>query len=339
MEFDHTSVLKTPFKILELSGFWQTDKKSYKVYGFITHLMLLELHIIYLLISVTTATNIRDFSDILTVVFILIGLSIISLFFMHDQEIIIDLVEEFRELLTLSKFLKGKPLSLVKPRVLKIQQIFYLLWYTNLLVTFLNFLALGFNNIVNTDAPESPRYKILTPHIFEDNVLWLISMGIFRTVGPLLLSGIVASLYMLPNFFLNAAAGLLDELSEALSEIGQEEKNEKKKQNEDDDDLKQLEKCIEHHLRIKAFIENTEKMFSSFIFVQGATNLLILGANTFNLSKVCFEFDNIKSCHCSGSKTGFNVGRFRCRQVRVYDIIFLFDSGGSSNSRSMLLRK
>ena len=90
---------------------------------------------------------------------------------------------------------------------------------------------------------------------------------------------VVVALDMLPVFFMSAANGLLEELSERLSRIGENQQNIQK-------DLKELLKCIEIHLKIKHFTKATGDMFSTTILIQGLLSSILLCSTAFSLSLV-----------------------------------------------------
>jgi 2-hydroxy-3-keto-5-methylthiopentenyl-1-phosphate phosphatase len=93
-------------------------------------------------------------------------------------------------------------------------------------------------------------------------------------------SGVVLiSLDILPIFFMNIGAGLLDELAKILGKVCETGKEDKKV-------LSELKKCIAIHVKIKRFITTTEKQFTTIIFVQGSMRIFILCLIISQLSKI-----------------------------------------------------
>ena len=281
--FDYSSVLNIPFKILQVLGFWQTKDatRAYKVYGFIMHFTQVELFLFCQLMYAISANNLFELTDLLSIMFNYIGFCIKTYNFMFRLKSIIALRQDFKELVSLSGIVKGEPLTLIKPRVLHVQKIFRIFWYFCLLTTSLGGLSLVAQFIANPNPPYQIPYKFWTPFDYHYNIYGFIFMGILQTLNPIVFCGAIAAIEFLPIFFLNGAAGLLDELAIIFGKIGAWE-------NETEDAFEQLKKCIELHLRLKAFISRTENIFSTTIFVQGAISLIIICTTAFNLSKVSF---------------------------------------------------
>lgn len=285
--FDYSSVLSIPFKILQILGFWQVKNasKAYKVYGIIMHFTQVELFLFCQLMYAISASNLFELTDLLSIMFNYIGFCIKSYSFMFQLENIIALTQDFKELVVLSGIVKGEPLTLIKPRVLHVQKIFRVFWYFCLLTTSLGGLSLVIQFAANPNPPYHIPYKFWTPFDYHYNIYGFIFMGILQTLNPIVFCGAIAAIEFLPIFFLNGAAGLLDELAIVFGKIGakkngMELKNEKA--------IEQLKQCIELHLRLKTFISKIEMIFSTTIFVQGAISLIIICTTAFNLSKVHF---------------------------------------------------
>lgn len=280
--FDYSSALIVPFRILSVLGFWQKDSNlAYKIYGFVVHFTQVELILFGQMMFAIHADNLFELIDLLSLMFNYIGFCIKSWIFIYNLDRIVDLVEEFKALVSLSESVKGKAPTLVKPRVLQVRKLFLVFWYFCLLTTSLAGIAEVTAYIADPNPPYKVPYKIWAPFDFEYDIRWYIFMGTLQVLNPLIMCGVIAAVEFIPIYFLNGAAGLLDELSEIFLKLSSKTFGTKC-----EDELAQLEKCIVLHLRIKDFIKTTEEIFSTTIFVQGSISLLILCTTAFRLSKV-----------------------------------------------------
>lgn len=286
--YDYSSVLRVPFKILKILGLWQVKsaKRSYKIFGVIYHLIQVELLIFDQLMYAITANNFGEVFEMISVAFTFVGYCVKSWSFIYELENIIVLVDEFKALASLIETIRGKPLTSLKARGLQVEKLFRIFWYFCLITVSLGVFVLVVPIIIDPNPPFKDPYKVWTLVDYHSNIYAVLLIGVLHSINPMIYCGAIAAVEFLPIFFMNSAAGLLDELSEILMEIGTSDQKEKGKQ---DDDLKQLENCIEIHLRIKTFIWRTEKIFSTTIFVQGALTLLIMCMTSFRISQVTFQ--------------------------------------------------
>jgi hypothetical protein len=138
-------------------------------------------------------------------------------------------------------------------------------------------------NTIGSHPPYKVIFKLWLPCNYQNNVYCFSFVAVYEIMVAIVTCPISMTLDILPIFFFNVGTGLLEELGERLRKVCDEGQEDKKA-------MKEFEKCIAIHIKIKRFVKNTEKLFSPVICVQGSMSIVIMCTAIFQLSKVSFSF-------------------------------------------------
>lgn len=175
-----------------------------------------------------------------------------------------------------------------------VKKVFFVYYYSCLLTIFMaSFLFLYFKS----KKPYSIPYAMWSPLDYENGFTGFIIMWLFQFLSPLSMSGIVVAHDMLPIFFFSLAIGLLEELAKRvnaidttcqtkLTTLDRKIKFDDMMQRHETKLLKELEKCIEIHLKIRQLIATSQRIFSVMICVQFAISSIILCTTAYSISEV-----------------------------------------------------
>lgn len=284
-KFDYLLPLKVPFKIFSISFLMQRTNASkfYKIFGVFSHFFLVEMIMLGEIVYMFKAKDLVDFSDVTSITFTYVLLCVKSISFIKNIEAIFGLLEELKGLILICEEIGDKSMENMKSRMLQVRRFFRIFWGSCLSACFFGGIVPIATYIADPRPPFKIGFKVWTPFDHECNIIGFIVVTIYELIDPPICCGMVAATDTLPIFFFNAASGLIEELCETLKQIGSKSKDEL----DDEESLKQLEKCIDFHLKLKSFISKAESIFSPMILVQGAISLLILCTTAFTLSKVC----------------------------------------------------
>lgn len=132
--------------------------------------------------------------------------------------------------------------------------------------------------------------------------------AIYIFLNMIFASSLTYSLDSLPVIFMSYAVAMLRDLSKRLEKIGKEIKRPGKVVITQERLLmKELIACVKVHLKIKKFIRNIEKLFSTIIMVQGLLITIIICTSIYVLPLVIystflsFELKSLHAlseCHC-----------------------------------------
>lgn len=278
---DYFLSLNLPLKFFKAFGLWQSKgtKTPYKVYGVVLHLIGVDMFLLAQLLHLLHVDNITEASDLLSVLFTYVMLCFKTLSVFYKLEEIIHLIEDLKDLISLSASGGGRSLEKFKAREKQTNKIFQMYWGSCLMATLLGGLVPIITYLGNPYPPYKVAYKISAPIEYEQNIFWFMCVSMYQWIDSLCFCGLMVAADMLPVCFLNAGWGLLEELSERIERILLENET-------SEDSLKKVQKCIEIHLKLRRFIKNSQKIFSMMILAQGSTSLIILCTNTFVLSTV-----------------------------------------------------
>lgn len=174
----------------------------------------------------------------------------------------------------------------LKARVAQVGSMFRILWGTCIAAAIAgSFLPLT-TYLANPNPPYRIPYKALTPLNHENNIVGFLVVSVYESLNGFLFCQVVAAIDILPVFFFNITAGLLEEFSDRMSEF----RGSAERESGIDENLKIIEEYIEVHLEIKAILEKAQTIFSPMIFTQASVSLVILCTTSFNLSKVSLRF-------------------------------------------------
>jgi hypothetical protein len=155
------------------------------------------------------------------------------------------------------------------------------------------------------EKPYSIPYAIWSPFDYENSFNGFIIMWLFEFLAPVTMCGIVVSSDMLPIFFFSLSTGLLVELADRvnaidttfqtkLTTLDRRIKFDDMMQHHDTKVLKELEKCIEIHMKIRQLIVTSQRIFSVMICVQFAISSIILCTTAYSISKVIICSEHVR---------------------------------------------
>jgi 7tm Odorant receptor len=278
--------LKVPLCILKIAGFWDSEsvKKKRKVQQFCVHFVACEIFILLQIVYLFVAKNLDDITDLLNVLLTCVGFSIKSIHLLKERKAIVGLIEEAKELTKLVETDDEKSLQALNCRLNLMRKTFLFHLISEITTIFILLIIVIVTNAIGSHPPYTNLYRMWLPFDCENNVFGFISSATYQITVAVVSFTMLISLNFLPTFFLNVGAGLLEELGERLSKVCDEGKEDKMA-------MKEFEKCIAIHIKIKRFIRNSEKRFSSVICLQGSMSIVILCTVIFQLSKVSFLGD------------------------------------------------
>jgi 7tm Odorant receptor len=275
--------LKVPLSILKIAGLWENEnlKTKQKARQFCVHLFFVEVFILLQIVYLFTSKDLVDNTRLISIVLSNVALSIKTLYLLKERKAIVALIEEARELAALIETEDEESLNILIKRANHAKKAFM----TNLvigLVTVFNVTMVAIlTNTIGSHSTYEPLFKIWLPFDYANNIYCFSFVLIYEVITATMTIVTLVSLDTLPIFFLNVGAGLLEELGVRLSRVCDEGKEDKMA-------MKEFEKCIEIHIKIKRFVENIEKRFSPVIFVQGSISIIVLCTLIFQLTKVSF---------------------------------------------------
>lgn len=305
MDQEFLQPLTIPFKIFKKLGFYQTKDSSrrYRIYGFLLHLFTIEPMVVLLTIPLFGMKSILHLSDVLCITFTYFALSFKSLNLMIILDEILAEIEVARVLIIFMSEKQSK-FGYIRARMKSVKRIFFIYYYSCLLTVNLSPLAML---IFKRGPPYTIPYIMWVPFDYEHNFFGFIVVMLIEYLSPLVYCGAVVSIDMLPIYFFNLSAGLLEELADRINAIDATfhytKASEKFNEMMSFSDLKrqhdaslhnELKKCIEIHLRIRKFIANSQNIFSTMICVQAVISSVILCTTAYSISMVhnhaCFLF-------------------------------------------------
>jgi 7tm Odorant receptor len=270
MDFNFFLHFDLPIKALKVLGFWQTKENSrkYRLWGFISHFIFLELFLILPLIHLLKVQQIEE--EALNFLFIYLATNFKMLNLLSKMESVKDLLSELKELLVFTKFeLDSARLELKR----------HVKFMARLLVIFWGSVIFSASTDLNGTLFEHRLpYKMWIPYDHNNEfVFWITSvLEVFLTMVG---SSIAVSLDLIPAFFMGMASNMLAELRERMKNLSVDTTTDKEK-------YRELVKCIEIHLRLKTFVKKIENCFSVTFFAQGFFSSCTICLTTFVLSTV-----------------------------------------------------
>ena len=284
MDIELSKPLKFCFFFLKLVGFWQDGKQSwqYFFYGIAVFLFFLVLFPIILIVNALTSAKFVDKVESVASILISCMVTIKSLIIIFNLKQIITALDLLDKLLKFSE----NPLKLrrshIQNNVKKAFTIMKLVWSSGL-VTWLNGLFFIF---LNHKMP----YLAWFPFDTENSSIGIGVASFYMMLDILIAGSLGVVISILPVIFLSFMIGLIEELTERLSEIK---------------DKAELIKCIEIHQRIIEFTKEIQKMFSKSIFVQFTFSSMIMCTIVFAMSHVSCDYLILKV----NNKTNFTGNR------------------------------
>lgn len=277
-----------PLKYLKFLGLWkvQNVKLSHRVLQICVHLFFCEMFLLLQLINIFTASNVNDISDLLSNFLAFVGLSVKSLHLTIKSGDIAALIDDAKELERLCE--TAEPLKDLQRRVKQVHRTYKFYLVSGFVTLFFMTVDIIATFIMHPNPPYKVLYKFWTPFDYEQNIFWFSVVVVYQITNILGSFLAVMSLDILPIFFLNFSSGLIGELAEKLEMICYKKTDVIVSKDHHKNKLIELNKCVELHLKVKAFVKKTQDIFSPVIFAQGAMSLIILCTVVFRLSEVKF---------------------------------------------------
>lgn len=287
VEMDVAETFKIPFKVLKFFGLWHQKSTSWRY-------RILSVVFIFLFLHPLTYgevlyffhfEDILELTDLISIVLTHIGAGIKTLFFMYRLHDIIKLTESLDNLLQMCKHNEN---TNIKARVNFGLRAFKMYWFSGITASLLS----GVVPIYYRKEHILP-FKMYTPFDYKSNDFIFASIAIWQVVINVIGCSIDISIHMQSVIFMCYAAGLLEDLSIRLSQITSTvqsnavnpTKSVSKKEIQKYYNCELLQ-CIRIHLKVKEFLSNIQKNFSSIIMMQGLSTSVILCTTVFVLSMV-----------------------------------------------------
>jgi len=274
MASNYCKTLELTSKLFKISGFWieKDSQLAYRVYGFLVRLIAVYFFSFSQLLYLFKITDIMMLIDAICVdsLFLLFWIKTI----LFSAEKVSKLNAEVKELIDFWEDPKTSQRLGLKLRTNRIHKYFLTFWFAAAMqsVRYIFRLTISIQNI---HPPFKVLYKCWFPFDYENNFTWFMVVSSYHALVPILLCGVHMSMDFLPSCYLSIATGLLEELNERLSMIGQQAKHL---------EVKEMLKCIEGHIRIKSFIRKVESAYSWYYFFQFSVTVIILCTTSFVLS-------------------------------------------------------
>jgi 7tm Odorant receptor len=282
--------LKVPLRILKIGGLWENEnvKTKHKVMQLCVRLLLCEVFTLLQIIYLFTTINLVDITKLISSLLMAIGLSIKSICLLKERKAIEALIKEAQELAALIETEDEKSLQALNNRANQIKKMFMANFGSGLIAMMTLTIVTVLFNTIGSHPPYKVLFSLWLPFNYQNNAYCFSFVAVYELMAAAVAFYTVISLDSLPIFFFNVGAGLLEELGERLSKVCDEGKEDKKA-------MKEFEKCIAIHIKIKRFVKNTEKRFSPMICAQGSISIIILCTVIFQLSKVnaCISYDSV----------------------------------------------
>lgn len=296
--FDSLFLFKLPIRIVKSLGLWQDENSSwlYRFYGLLFHLVCIDLYvfmqIIYLIFMFE---DVKDFSHVLGGVVIYIVIVLKTSNFMYKLKEIKMLIVMMEKLIDFTaNGCKQRPL--LQKQVLRDHKVFKIFLANCVISAWLAIIVI----LVYHQEHRLP-YKTWAPVDYHNNKYWYWVLAFYQIFCPTCGACIVATLDMLPVFFICIATGLINELCQRISSIGANEIQLimepptelqikflllSEQTRIEEQHLKELLNCIEIHKKIKQFTTKSGEIFSTMIFAQGVSSAINMCTAAFQLSLV-----------------------------------------------------
>jgi 7tm Odorant receptor len=272
---------KLIFSVFRTLGMWQDGNQTwvYFIFGYLFHFVIIEVFGVAVLLFAFKIKNLDDFVDVVGLMATQTAEMFKCLNFFYKIKNIKKSIKTLTSLLEFSADERWNSRDYVKSQVAfgyKVLQIFWITaWATCISAAFVPFFA------------HKLPYKVWFPFDTENSEIGFWIASTFLTFLQFALSVIDVAVDILPVMFMTFGIGLINELSNRLSELGKPEKNEnnlKEKLEMEKDFIK----CIEIHRKINEFVKEIHGNFSTVILIQGLISSLILCTCAFTLSTVSY---------------------------------------------------
>lgn len=278
MDFDYLSPFKIAIFFIKWFGLWQTPTATwqYRLYGFVLHLLLVELSTICQtihMVNMFMVGSVQELSDVMSISFALFAITLKTIFFLLKFEKIIEMLERLENLLRVD--LLGQPNHHLTADIKRISDIAK--YYYG--ATFACLVAAEAVAIFHHNEKRLPfETWFFWDHKTSDLVYW--SLVAFQGCTSFYGGALNYSLDCFLYFIMGLTAAKLKIFSSQLSKIDEEADL-----GSDSAEIK-LEECVEAHIRVKNFTSDISKDLSSILFLQTFMSTVILCTAAYILTTV-----------------------------------------------------
>lgn len=272
MDFEYYSAFAIPFFFLKKLGMLQKRSSSwlYRLYGLFIHLTIIEItsygHSIYLY-QMFMAASVKDLSEVLSVLFLLYGVILKTVWFWMNLEKIEEMLHELAALLEFTSFGRLGKQPKLEARIRMITNVSKFYFST----AFSSIVLAGISiNFRYQDRRMPYETRLLWDYKSSDEIYWFSVM--FQMVISLIIAFVTFSFDIIPVVFIGLTSALLDELLTEIASI------------KDKDGLEKLQQCIECHIKIKKFTGEISRHLSFPFLIQTCSNTVILCTSAFLLT-------------------------------------------------------
>lgn len=284
MDADLYKPFKLSFWVLKKLGMWQDGNQSwsYFVFGHLLHFLFVDLNVVSQIMYAINAKDLHDFIDTLGLLITITASMLKGFHFFVKLKKFKKLFETLESLLEFSFKEKYSDRKQIKIQVAKVYKIYKPFWCLALFNCFVGcFVPLFYDHL---------PYKFWFPFNTQADHFGFWAASYLVVFNSFIVCPIDIALDMLPITFVAFAIGLVNELSNRLSEIFKTRQVEfkkpgQKRNNDKQEELltKELIRCIEVHIKIKSFIGEILDAFQTVILLQAVMSCIILCSNAFSV--------------------------------------------------------
>jgi 7tm Odorant receptor len=302
-----TKSLELLLKWLKLCGVWSDDKKISKkraVLAFLTHILLIEVFVVLVIVFIANANNIEDFSEAFVIMPTFLGVTFktLNLIFMKNK--IFKFMKNLKELIEHENWIEAQNGTHWERIIGKIQKLFKVIGI--IVIT-----GFCFGCLVPFLTREL-LYKMWFPYDYKTNELLRWASIVYQILGCMYCVPILLAFNVLPVILMFYVIGSVEELSERLKAITTKSQKPKTKKifvvweflattsrqsaqpvaetTAVDEHLKELQKCIEIHLKVQTLEpQEISKMFGRICWLQGFFSIGILCTTAFSMTIVRYS--------------------------------------------------
>lgn len=285
MEADIFKPLNLIFLVVKKLGLWQDGNQTWKylVLGLVFHLFFREMYTLGVVIHAFGITNFEELVDTAGLISAMMVGLLRSWNFMSKLKHIKNIIKNLNELIEFSADERYKNRNLVRSQVEFAFKIYKFNWALALITCSIA----TFATVMTHQLP----FKVSLPFDTNSEVGFWIAAAL-SVVALYTMSAIDVALNLLPVILISFTVGLMNELSNRLSCIG--EKNEVPRSGnvagKSDETttygVDELIKCIKIHQKIIELKQEIHQNFSKLVFLQGFMSSVILCAIVYTLSLV-----------------------------------------------------
>lgn len=293
---------KVSFWMLSKFGMWQDGNQTwrYLICGHVLHFLFFDLNIASQIIYAINAEDLVDFTEAFALTVTVTTSMLKGFNFFFRIKSIKKSVETLESLLKFSLSKKNNSRKQIDLQIEKVCHIFKMIWFSTCFACFIGVLIpLHYNHL---------PYKLWFPFNTDSGEVGFWIASYYLVLNSFVSCAITIALDMLPITFMAFAIGLINELSDSLSEFGKFESKSKKVEQKPSKKetsfvgqqklstnvlAREIHKYIEIHIKIKEFVGEIHGNFETVIFFQGFMSSMILCTSAFSLTMVkCSLFEN-----------------------------------------------